>query len=52
MKDYSKESGDRNNHRQQANRLARRSNCEFGISIDHAIAAVTANGACKEQRGA
>ena len=50
MKDYNKDNGGRNSDDQNANRLARRLSREFGISIDHAIAVVAANDACKEQR--
>jgi hypothetical protein len=50
MKDYNKDNDDRNSREQEVNRLSRRLHREFGISIDHAIASVAANGACKEQR--
>jgi hypothetical protein len=48
MRVYNKDNDGRNSDDQNANRLARRLSREFGISIDHAIAVVVANGACKE----
>jgi hypothetical protein len=47
---YDKDNDHRNSDDQNAYRLARHLNRDFGISIGHAIAAVAANGACKEQR--
>jgi hypothetical protein len=46
---YNKDNDRRNSDDENAYRLARRLSREYGISVNHAIAVVAANCACKEQ---